>query len=178
MNIRKITNALTHTDVKAIILTELRAAEIRLPLNCLITFHPRETRAMTLKERLAEFRRVRNLFMQFARDNNFIAAYLYVREVALETLAEHMHMLCHVPKKWLAHVRSLVVRWGCELGACEAREASRKGYWSEHGYWFSDLLYIAKQMTPQAKFGRPFRRIGGAAIEGKRWNASRNIKMK
>lgn len=176
MNTRKITNALSHIDIKYILKANERAAQIGLRLNCLITFHPRGTQDMSLIERLGEFRRVRNLFTQFARDNCFVAAYLYVREVALETLSEHMHMLCHVPRKRLAHLMALSQGWGREPGACDARQASTKGYWSDHGYWFSDLFYIAKQMSPQAKFDRPYHRIKGAPIEGARWNASRNIR--
>jgi len=105
-----------------------------------------------------------------------LPAYAYTREVALETLAEHMHMLCHVPAKHRAKFLALANGWGDEPGACHAREASTKGYWSEQGYWFSDLNYICKQMTPQAAFRRPYNRIGGAPIEGARWGASRNIK--
>ncbi len=176
MNTRKSTNFLSNDDFKAIMAADAKATALGLPFNVLISVHPRTTREMTLKERLTEFKRICNCYCQFGRQNGFERAWLYVREVALGTMAEHMHLLCHVPKKLRAKLIANAKGWGREPDACHAREATGKGYWSDYGYWFSDLLYICKQMTPQAVFGRPYRRINGAPIDGARWGASRNIK--
>lgn len=176
MNNRKSTNAISVHDLRAIIASDAKATAIRLPLNVLISFHPRNTREMALKERLAEFKRITNCYCQFGRQNGFARAWLSVREVALDTMAEHLHLLCHVPNKRRAKLIANAKGWGREPDACHAREASTKGYWSDAGYWFSDLFYICKQMSPQAVFRRPYCRIGGAPIEGARWGASRNIK--
>jgi hypothetical protein len=176
MNTRKSTNFLSNDDFKAINAANAKATALGLPFNVLITFHPRTTREMTLKERLAEFKRIRDNYCQFGRQNRFERAWLYVREVALATMAEHLHLLCHVPRKLRPALIANAKGWGREPDACHAREASTNGYWSDYGYWFSDLLYICKQMSPQAVFGRSFHRIAGAAIDGGRWGASRNIK--
>lgn len=176
MNTRKSTNFLSNDDFKAIIAADAKATALGLPFNVLISFHPRTTREMTPKERLAEFKRIRDNYCQFGRQNRFERAWLYVREVALETMAEHMHLLCHVPRKLRAKLIANATGWGDEPDACHAREASTEGYWSRRGYWFSDLLYICKQVSPQAVFGRSYHRIAGAPVIGARWGASRNIK--
>ncbi len=176
MNTRKSTNFLSNDDLKAIMAADAKATALGLPFNVLISFHPRTTREMTLKERLAEFKRIRDNYCQFGRQNRFERAWLYVREVALETMAEHMHLLCHVPRKLRAKLITNANGWGREPGACHAREASTEGAWSRSRYWFSDLLYVCKQMSPQAVYERRYRRIKGAKIIGARWGASRNIK--
>lgn len=174
MNRRKSTNFLSNADFKAILATDAKATAIGLPFNVLISFYPRN--AMGLEDWLAECKRIRNCYCQFGRQNGFQRAWLYVREVALETMAEHMHLLFHVPKKHRATLIANAKGWRREPDACHACVASTKGYWSRRGYWFSTLLYVCKQMSPQAVFGRPYRRIGGAPIDGARWGASRNIK--
>ncbi len=68
-----------------------------------------------------------------------------------------MHLLCHVPKKLRAKLIANAKGWGHEPDVCHAREASTEGYWSRYGYWFSDLLYICKQMSPQAVYERRYR---------------------
>ncbi len=82
MNTRKSTNSLSNDDFKAIIAADAKATGLGLPFNVLISFHPRTTREMTLKERLAEFKRIRDNYCQFGRQNRFERAWLYVREVA------------------------------------------------------------------------------------------------
>jgi hypothetical protein len=176
MNHRKSCNSLSVHDLRAIMASDAKATRLGLPLNVLISFHPRDTLTMALFERLAEFKRIRDNYCQFGRQNGFERAWLYVREVALGTMAEHMHLLCHVPKKLRATLIANAKGWGREPDACHARAASTEGYWSDYGYWFSDLLYVCKQMSPQAAFNRPYRRINGAEITGARWGASRNIK--
>jgi hypothetical protein len=176
MNKRKSTNFLSNDDFKAIIAADAKATALGLPFNVLITFHPRNVRDMGLEDWLAECKRIRNNYCQFGRQNRFERAWLYVREVALETMAEHMHLLCHVPKKLRATLIANAKGWGREPEACHACTATTKGYWSRRGYWFSGLLYICKQMSPQAAFRRPYWRIAGAPIDGARWGASRNIK--
>lgn len=176
MNTRKRTTALSNSDLKAIIAAEAAATRLGLPLNVLITFHPRETRAMCLEERLSEFKRIVNCYCQFGRQYGFSRAWLYTREVALGSFAEHLHLLCHVPKALRARLICNAEGWGREPSACRALPATTKGYWSREGYWFSSLLYIAKQMSPQAAYRRPYRRIGSSEIIGARWGASRNIK--
>jgi hypothetical protein len=177
LHLQKTTKALSNCDMKRLIASANRADVIGLPLNVFVTFHPRNTRDLTDKDRQTEFRRIINLYSQDSRDNGRKQAWLCVREVELQTGAEHMHMLCHVPVKRRASFIARVSGWGREPGACHARLANTKGHWSRQGYWFSDLLYMAKQMSPQAKFGRPYRRIAGAPILGARWGASRNIKQ-
>ncbi|PPD15664.1 MAG: hypothetical protein CTY25_04970 [Methylobacterium sp.] len=174
MNRRKSTNFLSNADFKAINAADAKATALGLPFNVLISFHPRN--AMGPEDWLAECKRIRNCYCQFGRQNRFERAWVYVREVALETMAEHMHLLCHVPRKLRAKLIANAKGWGREPDACHAREASTKGYWSCRGYWFSDLLYICKQMSPQAVFGRSYHRIAGAPVIGGRWGASRNIK--
>jgi hypothetical protein len=176
VNHRKTTTSLNHDDLKAIIATDAKATALGLPFNVLITFHPRETLSMTLVERLAEFKRIRNCYCQFGRQYRFERAWLYVREIAIPSLAEHQHLLCHVPNRHRVRLIANATGWGQEPDACHAREASTREYWSRWGYRFSDLLYICKQMSPQACFNRPYRRIETGRIIGARWGASRNIK--
>ena len=176
MNQRRLTNCLSLDDLKAILAADAKATRIGRPLNVLITFHPRETRAMPTPERLAEFRRITNCYCQFGRQHAFERAWLRTREAAPDTLAEHLHLLCHVPRQLQARLIDNACTWGREPDACHARKASTREYWSDSGFSFSDLLYICKQMSPQAVYHRPYRRIAGASIEGARWGASRNIK--
>ncbi len=176
MNFRKSSNSLSVHDLRAIMAADAEATRLGLPLNVLITFHPRDTLTMALVERLSEFKRIRDNYCQFGRQNGFERAWLYVREIALTSMAEHMHLLCHVPRKLRKRFIALACGWGCEPDACHARMASTREYWSRWRYRFSDLLYICKQMSPQAAFNRPYRRIEGGPIDGARWGASRNIK--
>lgn len=176
LNNRKRSNALTHQDLRSIMSADARATTLGLGLNMLITFHPRDSQAMPLQRRLYEFKRVRNCYCQFGRQHGFERACIWIREVEPENGAEHLHMLCHVP----AHLRKRIIAnapgWGREPGACHARNASTREYWSRRSFRFSDLLYICKQMSPQAAYLRPYRRIAGGPIDGARWGASRNLK--
>jgi hypothetical protein len=176
MNSRKTSNCLSLFDLKSIIAADAEATRKGLPLNVLITCHPRETLNMTLDERLTEFKRVRNCYCQFGRRHGFGRAWLYTREIALKTSAEHMHLLCHAPRRLCDRLITNASTWGREPNACHAREACTKDYRSRKNYRFSDLLYIAKQMSPQAAYRRPYHRIGPGKIIGARWGASRNIK--
>ncbi|MCA3597970.1 MAG: hypothetical protein IOC64_07640 [Methylobacterium sp.] len=176
MNHRKCGNSLSVHDRRAIMAADAKATRLGLPLNVLISFHPRDTLTMALVERLAEFKRIRDNYCQFGRQNGFERAWLYVREIALPSMAEHMHLLCHVPRKLKAQFIANACGWGREPDACHACDASTAGYWSRCGKRFSALLYICKQMSPQAAFHRPYWRIPGGPIEGARWGASRNIK--
>lgn len=116
-----------------------------------------------------------NAYCSFARRHKFAATYVWVREIARDGTGEHFHILVHVPSTVQRLFRSLAEarRPFPEIKVTPARD------WLERlpdGRWYSTAAYIAKQMTPQArfKFCIPWER--GGKVWGARMGMSRNLK--
>jgi hypothetical protein len=176
MNRRRKSSALSRADVNAIIDVWHYARTIGLPLNMLVTVKPVAGDVMAAKHLCSLFNRIKNLHGSFARRHTFEPANLWTREIRSDGQGEHMHMLCNVPKPLEGRFQGLAVRWMEDAGECDVRSATYRQVIARDGCWHSIGLYIAKQMTPQAAFARPVRRMKGGVIEGKRWGCSRNLR--
>lgn len=176
MNRRRKSSALSRADVNAIIDVWHHARTIGLPLNMLVTAKPAASRAMSAANLCNLFDRIKNLHGSFARRHNFEPANLWTREIRQDGQGEHMHMLCNVPKPLQTRFQGLALCWMADAGECDVRPATYRQVLARDGRWHSMGLYIVKQMTPQAVFARPIRRMRGGTVEGKRWGCSRNLR--
>lgn len=176
MNNRKERKPLSRQEVNDILDGWHRARTIGLPLNAFITVRPDDIDGMTSEAACLEWARIRNLYGEYARRHGFRAAMLWTREIAPDNTGEHIHLLCHVPKRLLASFLALVSGWRSLPGEIDARKADYRQYRARDGKWHSVAHYIVKQMTPQACWRRSLRRQKGGTVFGKRWGCSGILK--
>lgn len=172
---RKPNSGLSRQDVGSLSAADHRAKTIGCPLNTLVTVRPLDERNMTMSEIGKDFLRIRNNYDGFARRNEFVPAFIWTREIYPDCTGEHMHLKCHVPKKYFENFRTRAIAWMPNVTELDVRKAGLSEYFAHDGKRHSSLLYIAKQMTPQAAFGSNLRRQKGGIILGQRWNASKNL---
>lgn len=172
MNYRKTSTGLSRQEVTDLLDIWHRARTIRLPLNAFITMRPHDIDGMTPDEVCAEWARIRNLYGQYARRHRFTAAMLWTREIAPDNTGEHMHLLCHAPKRLRDAFLVTATNWRPLPGEVDARTADQRQWRARDGKWHSVAHYIVKQMTPQACWKRELRRRKGGTIIGKRWGCS------
>ncbi|MBL8574215.1 MAG: hypothetical protein JNM13_11110 [Hyphomicrobiaceae bacterium] len=176
MNRRKPRRALTRTDVDGIIDVFHHAFRIGLPLNVQVTVMLEETDRLPVAARCAAYDRIKNLIGQFARRHRFETASLWAREIDARGYGEHIHILCHMPPAMFSHFQRLAMGWLAGSTEIDIRRICPQQTVARDGKWHSPALYLAKQMSPQAAFKRPLRRIKGGIIEGLRWGMSRNLR--
>lgn len=174
MNRRKKNSGLTADDVQCFLHLWSYARWAGIPLNILITVKPCDVDDLSLEQKLTAFDRVKNAIGQFSRRNGFDLYYIWVREIACDGHGEHIHILCHVPRRFHPSFFALSIRWlpGNQI---DVREAGYGQTVSPDGGRRNIALYLAKQMTSQAAFGRRYRRQKGGVIQGKRWGHSHSL---
>lgn len=176
MNNRKACKPLSRQEVSDILDAWHRAKTMGLPLNAFITVRPDGIDHMTPEAACLEWARIRNLYGEYARRHRFTAAMIWTRENTPDNIGEHMHLLCHVPKRLLPGFLDLALRWRPLPGEVDAREADYRQWIARDGKWHSVAHYIVKQMTPQACWKRPLRRQKGGTVIGRRWGCSGILK--
>lgn len=172
---RKLNFGLSKQDVCNLSDSNHIAKTIGLPLNTFVTVRTCRQRDMSVSMLSKEHIRIRANYDSFARRHKFTPAYAYTRETNPDGTGEHLHMLCYVPAKLFLDFRCRAFTWmPCPI-EIRIKKAALGESTARDGKRHSILLYIAKQMTPQAVYKTNLRRVKGGAILGKRWNASRNI---
>lgn len=175
MFIRKPKGGLTREDLKALFEADHRAKTLGCPLNTLVTVKACYMKNLTIEALCREFVRIRNNYDAFARRRQFEPAFVWTREIAPNNTGEHMHMKCHVPPRLLRRFATRAQSWLPCPKEIDVEKADLYEYLADDGKRHSSLLYIAKQMTPQAVFRTNLRRKKGGTIMGRRWYASRNL---
>ena len=172
---RKPVKGLSRRDVIDLSDADHRAKTKGYPLNTLVTVRPCRAHVMAVPQLCSEFARIRNNYDGFARRQHITPAFVWTREIYPDNTGEHMHLKCHVPGKHFKHFRWRAFSWMPCPTEVNVRRAGLYETIARDGKRHSSLLYIAKQMTPQAAFGSNIRRMKGGVILGRRWYASRNL---
>lgn len=175
MNTRKQTGPLTHRQVGDILEAWHGAKKAGMPLTTMLTQRPPAIDALSSPERMAILHCTIKAYCEFARRSRFSAAYVWVREIALAGYGEHFHFLFHVPAGQMARFRALANarRPYPETKVTFTRERLSR---LRDGRWTNHAAYVAKQMTPQARFKFALIRQPGGRVDGKRLGMSRNLK--
>ena len=118
---------------------------------------------------------IRNLCGQYARRHGFPFTWIWVWEIETDGKGEHMHFLCHVPVKLRTRLMANALTWLPSPNAIHARYADYRQIIARDGKQHDMALYLAKQMAPQASYGRKIRRKKGGTIYGKRWGCSSHL---
>lgn len=173
MNRRKPRRALSRDDVDEILDAFHHARRIGLPLNVMVTVLFAATDTMTVSERCQGYDRVKNIIGQFARRHGFDTANLWTREVDPDGKGEHIHLFCYVPPALYRRFTLCATTWCSGATEIDVRQTSQTSTLANDGRRHSAPHDIAKQMSPQAAFKRPIRRMKGGIIEGQRGGCSR-----
>lgn len=128
---------------------------MRLPLNVFLSVKPENSDTMPVEERCQLFDRIKNLYGEFARRHQIKIAYLWVRETLADGTREHLHMLCHVPKRHQERFFALAVEWMPLPGEMDVRPATQVVHRMGGSKQGSALGYLIKNMTSQAAYKRP-----------------------
>lgn len=174
MNRRKPRRALSRDDVDSILDAFHHARRIGLPLNVMVTVLFAATDTMTVSERCQGYDRVKTIIGQFARGHGFDTANLWTREIDPDGKGEHIHLLCHVPPALHRRFNACAMTWCTGATEIDVRKTTQTSTLANDGRRHSAPNYIAKQMSPQAAFRRPIRRVKGGITEGQRWGYRRN----
>lgn len=174
MNRRKNTSGLSTDDVRNLNSAWHHARTIGLPLNTLVTFRPIDD-TFTPAELGSLFAKIRNKIGVYARQHGFQPAFAWSREVNPDGTGEHLHMLVHIPSRWLDHFTTTAIGWMPDAQAVDVQRAHYSVIKARDGKAHSAVGYISKQMTPQAWWRRGLRRVAGGKILGKRGGVSANL---
>lgn len=177
MNTRKLSQALSHEDVRTISAAAHAAQRLELPLTALITVHfgalasPPQCPAEYLRTAVIA------KFNTWLRRHHVTWTALWVRENFTGPRREHVHLLVHVPRKAWAPFRAALLRWWPEENAVHIR-----GVYNIAGA----VCYLSKQLSTQASFavGRRIRRQSHcsktgarvAPVLGRRFSMTRNLR--
>jgi hypothetical protein len=149
------------------------------------TFRPIDIDGMLEADRCALFAKLRNKLAGYARKHGVEATYAWSREVGVDGLGEHMHVLIHIPPRLHRHFASIVWTWlpersddGVYMSAVDVRLASQRTMFTDADKRLNAIGYICKEMTPQAAYRRQMNRRRGGAILGKRGGVTANIDRK
>jgi hypothetical protein len=172
---RKLNGPLTHHQVGDILDAQHEARKAGMPLTVHITQRPPGADALSPSQRMEILQATINAYCTFARRHMFLSCFLWIREVEPDGTGEHFHILVHVPAKLVGTFRERAEarRSFPEIKVTQARER----LWQlSDGRWCSTATYIAKQMTPQAryKFRIPCKK--GGKVWGARMGMSRILR--
>lgn len=175
MNVRKLNGPLTHHQVGAILHLWHAAAKAGLALTAHITQRLAHVDRLTPAERMKILQATLNAYSTSARRYGFVPAFLWTREIGPDGRGEHFHILVHVPPRLFAALRKSAEarRPFPEIMVTRARRYIRQ---LPDGRWLTSATYIAKQMTPQARYKYRLPRKSGGKVTGTRMGMSRNIK--
>jgi hypothetical protein len=144
------------------------------PLNTLVTVRIDGFDDLAPAEKATAYRRILDNMGESARRRDFPIYNLWVREIARDNKGEHIHILAHIPRQELIKFRTCATSW-LTSNQIDIAPASYKVSKAADGKKHSVLLYISKQMSPQACFRTAWRRAAGGVILGKRWGCSRSL---
>lgn len=175
MNVRKLNGPLTHHQVGDILNLWHDARKAGFPLTAHITQRPPEIDSFDPSQRMEMLQATINAYCTFARRDKFLACYLWVREIAPDQTGEHFHLLVHVPLRVCRSFqeRAEARRRFPEIKVTPSFERA-KGL--RDGRTYHSAMYIAKQMTPQARYRFEIPREKGGKVWGARMGMSRNLK--
>lgn len=174
MNRRQSVKALTGDEVCALEHLWIYAHRRGSPLNTFITVMTDGFDLLSPQQKADARGRILNNLGQFARRKGFDVVYLWTREARPYGGGEHWHILLFVPVEHYKTLRLCAKGW-LPLGEIDIRRADYRVGQDGTGKKRSVLLYVAKQMSPQASYKRPWRRTRGGAVVGARWGCSRSL---
>lgn len=143
-------------------------------LNVLMTVNIAGFDARSDEAKAAARERILNNCGQFARRHGFPIVYVWTREAEVDGSGEHFHILLHVPRKFRTTFSACADRWLPD-DEIDVRAADYRTRRAVDGRMHNVLLYIAKQMSPQACYRTPWRRQKGGRVVGQRWGCSRSL---
>lgn len=174
MNRRRPVKALTGDEVCALEHLWIHAHRQGCPLNTLITVKIDNFDRLSPQLKAEARSRILNNIGQCARRRRFALVYLWTREAKPGGTGEHFHVLAYIPPGLYENFRTQAKGWLPE-GEIDIRPAHYRVWQDTKGKKRSILLYVAKQMTPQACYKRPWQRMRGGAVVGARWGCSRSL---
>jgi hypothetical protein len=150
-----------------------------------VTFRPMDVDQLSGSERCALFAKLRNKLGVYARGHGFHVTFVWSREVDLNGVAEHMHVLIHIPDRLHQHFEATVLRWlpersdsGDYMTVVHVTPANQITKFTDHGKRYDAIGYLCKQMTTQAWYKRGMNRVAGGPIFGKRGGVTVNLGKK
>ena len=168
------------------------AWQLDRPLNRLVTFRPMDVDDLPESDRCVLFAKLRNKIAGYARKRGVPPTFVWSREVALDGVGEHMHVLIHIPARLHEHFATTVWQWlpersdhGDYMTTVDVRPANQRTRFTELGKRYNAVGYVCKQMSPKAggstvgqHWKRHMNRVKGGAIVGKRGGVTSNIGRK
>jgi len=175
VNVRKLNGPLTHRQVGDILHLWHEARKAGVPFTLHITQRPPDTGGFDPAQWMEMLHATINAYCTYARRHKFPACYLWVREIAPDQTGEHFHLLVHVPSRVIRSFRARAEarRSFPEIKVTPTDERLRG---LPDGRAYSSAMYLAKQMTPQARYKFQIPCEKGGKVWGARMGMSRNVK--
>jgi hypothetical protein len=175
---KQVSRSLCRDEVSEIMNGAQHANVIGAPLNLLVTIKPARVDGIAPEERFGFWQDELKYLSQACRNDNVPHTYVWSREARQDGTGEHLHVLMHAPDGVRQTLAKGLGARHAGPGEVDVRRARTTGWRAKNGRHHSMPAYVAKEMSPQARFATNLNRKPGSPIAGKRCGTTRNVSNK